>query len=138
ADGGLQMHTPRTPLPGALPWAAALLLLPSIPATAQIEEVIVTAQRREQALQDVGAAVSVINEQRLEMEQIDTLEDLQFAVPSITLGNDFNMAKLFIRGVGANTSTTGSETGVAMHVDGVVISRAEAQLTSLFDLERVE
>ncbi|MFO7287050.1 MAG: TonB-dependent receptor [Gammaproteobacteria bacterium] len=132
------MHTTRTPLPGALPWAAALLLLPSIPATAQIEEVIVTAQRREQALQDVGAAVSVINEQRLEMEQIDTLEDLQFAVPSITLGNDFNMAKLFIRGVGANTSTTGSETGVAMHVDGVVISRAEAQLTSLFDLERVE
>jgi iron complex outermembrane receptor protein len=48
------------------------------------------------------------------------------------------MAKLFIRGVGANTSTTGSETGVAMHVDGAFVARAEAQLASIFDLERVE
>ena len=118
--------------------AAVVAVLGAPAASAQIEEVIVTAQRREQSLQDVGAAVSVVDAARLERQQIDTLEDLQMAVPSITLGNDFNMAKLFIRGVGANTSTTGSETGVAMHVDGAVISRAEAQLTSLFDLERVE
>ena len=45
---------------------------------------------------------------------------------------------MFIRGVGANTSTTGSSTGVALHVDGAYVARAEAQLTSLFDLERVE
>ena len=59
-------------------------------------------------------------------------------VPSVNFGNDFNQAKIFIRGVGANTSTTGNSTAVALHVDGAVVSRAEAQLTSLFDLERVE
>jgi len=105
---------------------------------AVLEEVMVTAQKREQSLQDVSAAVSAVNMERLQSAQINNLEDLQAIVPSITLGNDFNMAKIFIRGVGANTSTTGSETGVAVHVDGAVIARAEAQLTSLFDLERIE
>jgi iron complex outermembrane receptor protein len=122
----------------------AFLSLGATPALSQeeaaepAERIIVTAQRREQELGDVSVAVSVVNSDRLESAQIHTIEDLQQIVPSIHLGNDFNMAKLFIRGVGANTSTTGSETGVAMHVDGVFVARAEAQLTSLFDLERVE
>ena len=59
-------------------------------------------------------------------------------MPWVYFGNDFNMAKIAIRSVGSNTSTTGSETGVALHVDGAVVARAEAQLTSLFDLDRVE
>jgi iron complex outermembrane receptor protein len=56
----------------------------------------------------------------------------------VNFGSDFNQAKIFIRGVGANTSTTGNSTAVALHVDGAVVARAEAQLTSLFDLQRVE
>jgi len=100
--------------------------------------IIVTAQKREQSLQDVSASVTAVGADLLATNQIDTIEDLQQLVPSITIGNDFNQAKIFIRGVGANTSTTGSSPGVALHVDGVVIARAEAQLTSLFDLERVE
>ncbi|MBL8548814.1 MAG: TonB-dependent receptor [Hyphomonadaceae bacterium] len=107
-------------------------------ADARGNEIVVTAQRREQALQDVSIAVTAVGADRLATAQIHNIEDLQLVVPSIYLGNDFNMAKTFIRGVGANTSTTGSETGVAMHVDGVFVARAEAQLTSLFDLQRVE
>lgn len=103
-----------------------------------IEEIIVTAQKREQALQDVSAAVTAVDAGRLQAGQIHNIEDLSLIVPNMYLGNDFNMAKIFIRGIGANTSTTGSEPGVALHVDGVVVSRAEAQLTSLFDLSRVE
>lgn len=101
-------------------------------------EILVTAQRREQALQDVTASVVAIGADRLDEAQINNLQDLQTIVPSVNFGNDFNQAKIFIRGVGANTSTTGNATGVALHVDGAVVSRAEAQLTSLFDLERVE
>ncbi len=100
--------------------------------------IVVTAQRREQTLQDVSASVVAIGAERLENSQVNSLSDLQTIVPSVNFGNDFNQAKIFIRGVGANTSTTGNATGVALHVDGVVVSRAEAQLTSLFDLERVE
>jgi iron complex outermembrane receptor protein len=100
--------------------------------------IVVTAQKREESLQDAALAVSAIGGERLQDQQINNLQDLQVAVPAVTFGNDFNMAKIFIRGVGANTSTTGSSTGVALHVDGVYVARAEAQLTSLFDLERVE
>jgi iron complex outermembrane receptor protein len=102
------------------------------------DEILVTAQRREQSLQDVTASVVAIGADRLQNQQINSLQDLQTVAPSVTFGNDFNQAKIFIRGVGANTSTTGNATGVALHVDGAVVSRAEAQLTSLFDLERVE
>ena len=100
--------------------------------------IVVTAQRREQALQDVSAAITAIGADRLSEAQVNSLQDLQTVVPSVNFGSDFNQAKIFIRGVGANTSTTGNATGVALHVDGAVVSRAEAQLTSLFDLQRVE
>ncbi|TKD52072.1 TonB-dependent receptor [Sphingomonas baiyangensis] len=101
-------------------------------------DIVVTAQRREQSLLDVSGAVSAIGAERLANAQVNNLQDLQTIVPSVNFGSDFNQAKIFIRGVGANTSTTGSSTGVALHVDGAYVARAEAQLTSLFDLERVE
>lgn len=101
-------------------------------------DIIVTAQKREQSLQDVSVAVSAVSADTLANAGISNLQDMQQLVPSVTFGNDFNQAKVFIRGVGANTSTTGSSTGVALHVDGAYVARAEAQLTSLFDVERVE
>lgn len=102
------------------------------------DEIIVTAQKRAQSLQDVSVAVSAVSADTLANAGISNLQDMQQLVPSVTFGNDFNQAKVFIRGVGANTSTTGSSTGVALHVDGAYVARAEAQLTSLFDVERVE
>jgi iron complex outermembrane receptor protein len=127
-------QTPQTPAQDAAQQAA------TNPAQepADGNAIVVTAQRREQTLQDVSASVVAIGADRLENSQINSLQDLQTVVPSVEFGNDFNQAKIFIRGVGANTSTTGNATGVALHVDGAVVARAEAQLTSLFDLERVE
>ena len=101
-------------------------------------DIVVTAQRREQSLQDVSVAVTAVSTDRLTEAHVNNLQDLQTIVPSVNFGSDFNQAKIFIRGVGANTSTTGNSTGVALHVDGAYVARAEAQLTSLFDLERVE
>jgi iron complex outermembrane receptor protein len=106
--------------------------------TSAIEEVVVTAQKREQTLSDVAAAVTALTSDRLTTSQVASIQDLQTLIPSVNFGSDFNQAKIFIRGVGANTSTTGNSTAVALHVDGAVVARAEAQLTSLFDLERVE
>ncbi|HWJ71332.1 MAG TPA: TonB-dependent receptor [Sphingobium sp.] len=103
-----------------------------------MDEIIVTAQKREQSLQDVSAAVSALGADRIVSAQVNSISDLQTIIPSVNFGSDFNQAKIFIRGVGANTSTTGSSTGVAFHVDGAYVARAEAQLTSLFDLERIE
>lgn len=124
--------------------ASALLSAPAFAQTAPAadgasdDEIIVTAQKRAQSLQDVSAAVSAVGGTELQNAGINSLQDVQQLVPAVTFGNDFNQAKVFIRGVGANTSTTGSSTGVALHVDGAYVARAEAQLTSLFDLERIE
>lgn len=108
------------------------------PEASSVDDIIVTAARREQSIQDVSIAVTALGEERLGDAQVNNLQDLQTIVPSVNFGNDFNQAKIFIRGVGANTSTTGSSTGVALHVDGAYVARAEAQLTSLFDIARVE
>ena len=104
----------------------------------QPADIIVTAQKREQSLQNVSASITAVTTDRLVEAHVNNLQDLQSIVPSVNFGSDFNQAKIFIRGVGANTSTTGGSTGVAFHIDGAYVARAEAQLTSLFDLQRVE
>lgn len=105
---------------------------------AELEEVIVTAQKREQSLQDVSVAVTAVTGDELLRSNIMSIEDLQTRVPGVTFGNDFSFAKLFIRGVGLNSSFAGIDPSVALHVDGAVVAQASAQFASLFDLERVE
>ncbi|HWO10299.1 MAG TPA: TonB-dependent receptor, partial [Polyangiaceae bacterium] len=104
----------------------------------ELDEVIITVQKREEVLEDVSTPVAVVGRARLAEGRVYTIEELQTLVPNITLGYEFNTAKLFMRGIGTNTSTSGSDPGVALNVDGVVVARPEAQLTSMFDLERVE
>lgn len=128
------VHAQTAPVPAPAPAPAPQADVPG----EEGPDIIVTAQKREQSLQDVSAAVSAIGTDRLQSAQVNNIQDLQTIVPSVNFGSDFNQAKIFIRGVGANTSTTGSATGVAFHVDGAYVARAEAQLTSLFDVERVE
>ena len=97
-----------------------------------------TAQRREQALSDVSLSVTAIGGDDLVTTNTYNIEALQNLVPSMSFGNDFNFAKLFIRGIGLSSSLPGVDPSVALHVDGVVVSLAQAQLGSMFDLERVE
>jgi outer membrane receptor protein involved in Fe transport len=114
------------------------LTLPLTAHAAELEEVIVTAQKREQSLQDVSLAVTAVTAEDLLRSNIYNIEDLQHRVPGVTFGNDFAFAKLFIRGVGLNSSFAGIDPSVALHVDGAVVAQAAAQFGSLFDLDRVE
>jgi iron complex outermembrane receptor protein len=104
----------------------------------QLEEITVTAQKRAQSLSDVSLSVSAVSADELANSQTNSIESLQYLVPSISFGNDFNFAKLFIRGIGLNSSFPGADPSVALHVDGAVIAQAGAQMGSMFDLERVE
>jgi iron complex outermembrane receptor protein len=101
-------------------------------------EIVVTAQKREQALSDVSLSVSAVGADQLATTNTSNIEALQNLVPSVSFGNDFNFAKLFIRGIGLSSSLPGVDPSVALHVDGAVVSLAQAQLGSMFDLERVE
>ena len=121
-------------------WLLAALVAALLPPAmaGEIEETVVTAAKREQSLLDVHIPVIAVSGEGLASHQIASLEDLQFLVPHVTFGNDFNLAKLYIRGLGLSSSFHGVDPSVAMHVDGAVIAHASGQFTSLFDLDRVE
>ena len=116
----------------------ALQLGSSTLCAAVLEEVIVTAQKRSQDLQEVSLPVTAISMGRIETNHVITLEDLQFIAPSLSFGNALGVAKIYLRGIGLNDQTSGIDPSVALHVDGAVINDPTAHFTSLFDLERVE
>lgn len=103
-----------------------------------LEEVVVTAQKREQSLQDVGLAITALSEDRLIDAQVQNVQDLQGMAPGLTLGESFGFAQIMVRGVGTDNPFAGGDPSVAMHVDGVVTGQSSAQLGSLFDIQRIE
>ncbi len=117
---------------------AATVALTLSPAYAQIEEITVTAQKREQNLQDVSAPVTAFSQDRLASAGINDVESLQKIAPNITVGDSFGYANLFIRGLGYNTVFANVDPSVTIYTDGAIISQPSAQLFSFFDLERVE
>jgi len=118
--------------------AMFIIAMPANSFAQALEEIIVTAQKREQDLQEVSIAVTVITMDRIETNHVLTLEDLQYIAPSLSFGHALGVAKVFIRGIGLNDQTAGIDPSVALHVDGAVINDPTAHFVSLFDLERIE
>jgi outer membrane receptor protein involved in Fe transport len=120
---------------------AAALLSPAFGQySGDIEEVIVMATKREQTLQEVPVAVSVVTAEVIEQAQIIDIKDLQASVPSLrvtqlqTTGN----TNFIIRGFGNGANNPGIEPSVGVFIDGVYRSRSAAALVDLPNLERVE
>lgn len=107
-------------------------------AQASLEEVVVTAQKREESMQDIPVAVSALGESALEQSGFDGVQDLSYMVPSLQFGNLGPVAFLNIRGIGSADTFAGSDPGVAMHLDGVYIGRPVGAIFNAFDTERVE
>ena len=103
-------------------------------------QIIVTATKREQTLQDVPVAVTVTSAETLERGQIRDLKDLQTVVPSLQVGQRQAVAStnFFIRGFGNGANNPGIEPSVGVFVDGVYRSRTAAQITDLPDVQRIE
>jgi iron complex outermembrane receptor protein len=106
-----------------------------------IEEIIVTAQRREQAIQDVPMAISAFTGQELAELQADNLDSLQGAVPNLNLvqGRGSNSSvNAFIRGVGQPDALQTFDPAVGIYLDDVYMSRIQGALFKLYDIERIE
>jgi iron complex outermembrane receptor protein len=103
-----------------------------------IEEVTVTARKREETLQDITAAVSVVDSERLRSNIINDVRDLQNIVPTLNIGEVVGILKISMRGLGNSTNTRSEDSDVVLHEDGVVVSRMEAQAMTFFDLDRIE
>lgn len=129
---------------GVLALAVPALAAAAIAAAADSEspggltEIVITAQKREQSLQDVSLAVTAVDASRLRDSFVLSLEDVQFIAPAVSFGNSLGFAKVFIRGIGLDEQTTGIDPSVAVHVDGAVINQPVGHFTSVFDLERIE
>ncbi len=104
-----------------------------------IEEIIVTAQRTSESIQDVPIAVSAFNSEALEARQIDTFSDLQFNVPNVSFSKtNFTGSNFQIRGIGTLLTATSGDTGVGMHVNDVYIHNPRIFETEYYDMEQVE
>ena len=105
-----------------------------------LEEVIVTAQKRSESVQDVPLAVSAIGAATIEEAGIISTTDLTRLVPSLTAteGQNKQNASFNIRGVGTNVFSIGVETSVAVVIDDVSTVQAGQALTNLVDIERIE
>ena len=137
----------------ALALAATSLVLFAAPAFAQDApadsasaeeaapgEIVVTAQKRSERLQDVPVAVSVLGADALSNSSRPDLESAVQLVPSLNFvkaGTSLNQA-LFLRGLGTSTLSIAVEPSVSTVLDGVVLSRAAEAFTDLADIERIE
>jgi len=136
------MKTRRNQQVGSLVWgamaAATVQAQQTLPA--ELEEVVVTAGRREEALTSVATSVAVASGDILEQLNLNAAEDLSRLAPSLTIvgygtprGAGFK-----IRGVGTAIFADGIEQSVGTVVDGIPLARAGQGLADLIDVERVE
>lgn len=121
-----------------LSMAVAAAFAPTV-AYAQIEEVVVTAQKREQNLQDVPIAISAVSQEVLDQTGINTITEVIPMVPGLT-GSDYGLATntWAIRGIGSNDWTIGSEPSVGVFVDDAYVGRNIFATTNFFDINRIE
>ena len=103
-----------------------------------LEEVIVTATKRQLALEDFAGAANVIGADQLRPGGIESVRDMVVDIPSLSIGDQFGFARVFMRGIGMTSIDIGGEGAVAFLQDGAIIPRPAAQLMGMFDLAQVE
>jgi len=132
--------------------AAGLLYLPEHAKSAEnqdqasrlIEELVVTARRREEGLQDAPLAVSAFTQETLDYRGVTQLDQIARFVPGLTLENNpsfggaANSAAIYLRGVGQKEFLPTTEPGVGLYVDGVYVARSVGAILDIVDVDRLE
>lgn len=113
-------------------WAA-----PSLAQPPTLEEVLVTAQKREQSLRDVPISVNTLSGAKLEAAGISSVERMSDYIPSFNMTQTGIGTTISIRGISSGVNQ-GFEQSAAMFVDGLHFGRAQLSRTPLLDIERVE
>ncbi len=126
--------------------AAAIAAALPVPALAQDEpaalgEVLVTARKREESLQDVPIAVTSLSGDALLLVGAQDLTTISQSVPNVTLENSRatnSTLTAFIRGVGQQDPVAGFEQGVGIYLDDVYLNRPQGAVLDIYDVERIE
>jgi iron complex outermembrane receptor protein len=106
--------------------------------TIGLEEIIVTAQRREENLQRAALAVTAVSGDALTQASVTQANDLTRLLPSIQVAPASSLTQIYLRGVGTFAANAFAEQGVAFNLDGVYLSRPAAPAGLFYDLERIE
>ncbi len=101
-------------------------------------DIVVTAQKRAENVQDIPLAITAVSGDTLMERQVTSVDQLSSIAPSVNFGTYGGAARIAVRGIGFDTVNPGAEGRIAYHVDGVYISRPSAQLGTFFDVDRVE
>ena len=131
----------------AMPWLlcsgvfTAALPSAQVLAAGEIQEILVTARKRTESIQDIPVAVTAFDASALSRLGADDLEDVGVAVPNLNLvqgrGSSAS-ANVFIRGMGQPDALQTFDPAVGIYLDGVYIPRIQGALFKLFDVERLE
>ncbi len=106
-----------------------------------VEEIVVTAQKRVESLQNTPISLVALTGRDLETRQINGLNDLRSNVPNLQLTPHPNSAattQVFLRGVGLNDDQITQDPSTAIYLDGVYVARSQGLAMDVADLERVE
>ena len=105
-----------------------------------LEEVVVTAQKREQNINDVGVAVSAFSGEQMDALGIESSTELIAFTPGVSLAGDIGGQRAIfnIRGVVQNDYADHAEAPVAVYIDDSYVASTQAQTFGLFDIERIE
>jgi len=137
---GIQM-THRTSLRFNL-LSAVLASTTALSAVAQdnafLEEIVVTAQKREESVQSVPISIVAISAAQLERSSVTDILGVASRTPTLQFSSAGGEAQLYIRGVGSNLLAVGADPSVAIHLDGVYLGRPNMGLNQFLDVERVE
>jgi len=104
----------------------------------ELEEIVVTAQYREQSLQDVPIAISAFSAQDLESAGVNDLKDLYKLAPDFTASSDVGPTRLSLRGIQSNSTDETTDQALVFNIDGDYINRPDFIDSAMFDVERVE
>ena len=106
-----------------------------------LEEVIVSAQKKTESLQDTPISITAMNAENLETYGIENVADLSGKIPSLTMDPyplNVSSLRLFIRGVGLTDTQMTQDPPVGVYLDGVYIARSTGLALDVADLERIE
>ncbi|MFT3755715.1 MAG: TonB-dependent receptor [Pseudoxanthomonas sp.] len=108
---------------------------------AELDSVMVTAQRRSERLQDVPISITAIGSEELALRNVNDLKSLTATVPGLLIpspGGPTGTSQIALRGVSGLLPTAGTSQGVPIYLDGIFLSRPESGLFALDDVERIE